>query len=170
MPKKTAQRSKNASKTRAASPSARRAAPARRPAPAPAPAARKSKPKARAASASSADVRLALLARASDVGVWEVHLAHGALDDPRTQWWCSGEFKALIGLAPEATLSSPLGEWAARLRPADRQAFLAGYAAHLADRSGNTPLDVEHEAVTRDVLDFVEDPVGFVERGPLPLG
>lgn len=32
------------------------------------------------------------------------------------------------------------------------------------------PLDVEHEAVTRDVLDFVEDPVGFVERGPLPLG
>ncbi len=31
-------------------------------------------------------------------------------------------------------------------------------------------LDVEHEAVTRDVVDFVEDPVGFTDRGPLPLG
>lgn len=31
------------------------------------------------------------------------------------------------------------------------------------------PLDVEHEAVTRDVLDFVEDPTHFTQRGPQPL-
>ncbi|MEZ4469769.1 MAG: alpha/beta hydrolase [bacterium] len=31
------------------------------------------------------------------------------------------------------------------------------------------PLDVEHAAVIRDVLDFIEDPVEFTRRGPQPL-
>ncbi|MCB9548840.1 MAG: alpha/beta fold hydrolase [Myxococcales bacterium] len=49
------------------------------------------------------------------------------------------------------------------LRTPSRRAIIYPRSWHI------LPLDVEHTAVIRDVLDFVEDPVGFTRRGPQPL-
>lgn len=51
-----------------------------------------------------------------------------------------------------------------RLRTPHRRAIVYPRSWHV------LPLDVDHAAVIRDALAFVEDPAGFTARGPQPLG
>ena len=49
------------------------------------------------------------------------------------------------------------------LRTPHRRAIIYARSWHV------LPLDVDHEAVTRDTLAFIDDPVAFTARGPQPL-
>lgn len=51
-----------------------------------------------------------------------------------------------------------------RLRTPHRRVIIYPRSWHV------LPLDVDHAAVARDTLAFIDDPVGFTTRGPQPLG
>ncbi|XLM21977.1 methyl-accepting chemotaxis protein, partial [Chromobacterium piscinae] len=58
-------------------------------------------------------------------------------------WW-SPQFRRLLGFDSEQEFPDVLESWSNRLHPEDKQAVLNAFAAHLSDRSGQTPYDLEY--------------------------
>ncbi len=93
--------------------------------------------------------RLDLVRRATSDGLWDMQVPDGPVGMEQEIWW-SGQFRSLIGFSDEADFPNVLRSWAERLHPEDREATLAAFAAHLADRSGRTPYDVTYRLACKD--------------------
>ncbi|WP_115045159.1 methyl-accepting chemotaxis protein [Xanthomonas campestris] len=88
--------------------------------------------------------RFELVANSTTDGLWDIGVINGDpshLDSP--VWW-SPQMRALLGFSSEQDFPNVLDSWVACLHPDDKQPTLDAFAAHLADRSGRTPYDVEN--------------------------
>ncbi|HSV70011.1 MAG TPA: PAS domain-containing protein [Methylibium sp.] len=83
-------------------------------------------------------------------GLWDVEVVAGDPVNPRNAFWWSRQLRRLLGFETEADFPNVLDSWASRLHPDDKQPTLDAFVAHLADRSGRTPYDVEYRLRCRD--------------------
>ncbi|WP_254460094.1 methyl-accepting chemotaxis protein [Xanthomonas sacchari] len=88
--------------------------------------------------------RFDLVTSATTDGLWEMSVIAGDPINPSNEFWWSSQFRAMLGFSSELDFPNVLDSWASRLHPEDKQATLDAFAAHLADRSGQTPYDVEY--------------------------
>ncbi|WP_192903568.1 putative bifunctional diguanylate cyclase/phosphodiesterase [Achromobacter aloeverae] len=94
--------------------------------------------------------RFDLIVQATSDGLWDLEIGDSDGSDPDTPCWLSGQFRRLLGYGPLDELPHRLGTWSSRLHPDDRARVLNAFAAHVGDRSGQTPYDVTYRLRCRD--------------------
>ncbi|XLM22672.1 PAS domain-containing protein, partial [Chromobacterium piscinae] len=85
-----------------------------------------------------------LVNRAASEGLWDMSVVAGDPLNPDNVFWWSQTFRALLGFNDHSDFPDVLGSWAGRLHPDDRERVLDAFGAHLNDRSGMTPYDIEY--------------------------
>lgn len=93
-----------------------------------------------ATSVRASEERYALVARATDDGLWDWDVTTGVV-------WYSPRWKAMLGYA-EADVGDAPGEWLDRVHPEDREELAAAIAAQLG--GSRAPLEAEHRIRTAD--------------------
>jgi PAS domain S-box-containing protein len=88
--------------------------------------------------------RYQLMIVASGIGLWDLAVTAGDPVNPASEFWWSDRFRAMLGYTDERDFPNLLGSWASRLHPDDSGWVLDAFAAHLNDRTGRTPYDVEY--------------------------
>ncbi|MDR0496121.1 MAG: PAS domain-containing protein, partial [Treponema sp.] len=68
--------------------------------------------------------------------------------DNRLTW--SKEFRHMLGFTDEADFPNVLSSWSNRLHSDDRERTLNAFAAHMTDRSGKTPYDLEYRLMLKN--------------------
>lgn len=77
-------------------------------------------------------------------GLWDMEVIAGDPVNPKNPFWWSPQFRRLLGFETVQEFPDVLDSWASRLHPEDKERSLAAFGAHLNDRSGNTPFDIEY--------------------------
>ncbi|MDN0073423.1 PAS domain-containing protein [Crenobacter sp. SG2303] len=83
-------------------------------------------------------------------GLWDMEVVAGDPINPKNAFWWSRQFRQLLGFANQADFPDVLDSWASRLHPDDKDSTLKAFEAHLTDRSGKTPYDVEYRLKCKD--------------------
>jgi PAS domain-containing protein len=94
--------------------------------------------------------RFALSREMLSEGIWDLAVVAGDPVNPANAFWWSPELRRLLGFETEAEFPNVLKSWASRLHPDDAEATLAAFMAHLTDKSGMTPYDVEFRLRCKD--------------------
>ncbi|WP_211234064.1 methyl-accepting chemotaxis protein [Chitinilyticum litopenaei] len=94
--------------------------------------------------------RFELVNRATSEGLWDMTVVAGDPLNPANRFWWSAGFRKLLGFSNAGEFPDVLGSWANRLHPDDKERVLAAFAAHLQDRSGRTPYNIEYRLQCRD--------------------
>jgi PAS domain S-box-containing protein len=89
--------------------------------------------------------RFELINEASSVGLWDMTVIAGDPVNPKNEFWWSQQFRQMLGYTDEKDFPNILDSWASRLHPNDKERVLTAFAAHLNDRSGRTPYDIEYQ-------------------------
>ena len=88
--------------------------------------------------------RYQLMIAASNIGLWDLAVIAGDPVNPASEFWWSDHFREMLGFTDEHDFPNVLGSWASRLHPDDSGWVLDAFAAHLNDKSGRTPYDIEY--------------------------
>ena len=83
-------------------------------------------------------------------GLWDMSVIAGDPINPSNVFWWSDQVRALLGFQDERDFPDVLDSWASRLHPEDKERALTAFAAHISDRSGRTPFDIEYRLQRKD--------------------
>ncbi|WP_275638105.1 PAS domain-containing protein [Chromobacterium sphagni] len=86
--------------------------------------------------------RFDLVNRAASEGLWDMSVVAGDPVNPNNVFWWSSTFRSLLGFHDPRDFPDVLASWANRLHPDNRPRTLDAFAAHLNDRSAQTPYDI----------------------------
>jgi len=81
---------------------------------------------------------------ASNIGLWDMSVIAGDPVNPSNEFWWSDHFRRMLGFRDTSDFPNVLDSWASRLHPDDSGWVLEAFAAHLNDRTGRTPYDVQY--------------------------
>lgn len=85
-----------------------------------------------------------LMFDASSEGLWFMHIPTEGEIDINTPFIWSQRFRQMLGYNDHSDFPDILGSWSQKLHPEDHDWVFAAFAAHLGDKSGNTPYDVSY--------------------------
>jgi PAS domain S-box-containing protein len=94
--------------------------------------------------------RFELVNQAASEGLWDMTVVAGDPVNMNNQFWWAPRFRTMLGFTDENDFPNVLGSWANRLHPDDKERTLTAFAAHLNDRSGKTPYDIEYQLQRKD--------------------
>lgn len=77
-------------------------------------------------------------------GLWDMEYPADGELLPDTPFWWSEHFRKLLGFRDETDFPNILDSWGSRLHRDDKDRTFAAFAAHLKDKSGQTPYDIEY--------------------------
>ena len=83
-------------------------------------------------------------------GLWDLEVVAGDPVNPRNEFWWSQQFRRLLGYETEAEFPNVLDSWASKLHPEDAERVVGAFTAHLGDRTGRTPYDLEYRLRCKD--------------------
>ncbi|MDL2336591.1 MAG: PAS domain-containing protein [Pseudomonadota bacterium] len=83
-------------------------------------------------------------------GLWDLEVVAGDPVNPKSAFWWSQQFRRLLGYETEAEFPDVLDSWSSRLHPEDIERVLAAFTAHLTDRTGRTPYNVDYRLKCKD--------------------
>lgn len=77
-------------------------------------------------------------------GLWDIEVVAGDPANPNNTIWWSSQMRRLLGCSTVEEFPNTLESWTSRLHPDDSARAIAAFVAHVDDRSGSTPFDVEY--------------------------
>ncbi|KPC30041.1 Methyl-accepting chemotaxis protein [Pseudomonas syringae pv. cilantro] len=77
-------------------------------------------------------------------GLWDMEVIAGDPVNSKNPFWWSPQFRKLLGFETVEEFPDVLDSWASRLHPEDKAQSLSAFSAHLTDRTGKTPFDIEY--------------------------
>jgi len=83
-------------------------------------------------------------------GLWDLEVVAGDPVNPRNAFWWSDQFRRLLGYENAQEFPDVLDSWASKLHPDDAQRTVDAFTAHLTDRTGRTPYDLEYRLLCKD--------------------
>lgn len=83
-------------------------------------------------------------------GLWDMEVVAGDPVNPGNAFWWSDQFRRLLGFDGVHDFPDVLDSWASRLHPEEKNHVISAFAAHLNDRSGRTPYDIEYRLKLKD--------------------
>ena len=95
-------------------------------------------------------MRLQLLMKSIDIALWDMVVDPNDPTGENNVFWWSQEFRALLGFSNENDFPNRLSSWSERLHPEDKDRTLNAFAAHLNDRTGRTPFNVEYRIMKKN--------------------
>ena len=90
----------------------------------------------------TAALRLNLLQKSINVALWDMEVDPKDPVGGSNEFWWSPEFRNMLGFSGERDFPNVLSSWSERLHPEDKEKTLKAFAAHLVDRTGNTPYNI----------------------------
>jgi len=100
--------------------------------------------------AKDAEIRLDLVTKAIQVGLWDMTVVEGDPVNPANEFIWSDEFRRMLGFNDENDFPNVLDSWASRIHPDEKEWVLKAFADHLTDHSGRTPYDIEYRVQHKD--------------------
>ncbi|ATE53546.1 methyl-accepting chemotaxis protein [Actinosynnema pretiosum] len=88
--------------------------------------------------------RYGLMIKASDIGLWDMSVVAGDPVNASNEFWWSDHLRKMLGFTDERDFPNVLDSWASRLHPDEKDSVLGAFAAHLNDRTGRIPYDIEY--------------------------
>jgi PAS domain S-box-containing protein len=83
-------------------------------------------------------------------GLWDLEVVAGDPVNPKNAFWWSDQFRRLLGYTNAQEFPDVLDSWASKLHPEDAQRTVDAFTAHLTDRTGRTPYDLEYRLLCKD--------------------
>jgi PAS domain S-box-containing protein len=83
-------------------------------------------------------------------GLWDLEVVAGDPVNPKNAFWWSDQFRRLLGYKNVQEFPDVLDSWASKLHPDDAQRTVDAFTAHLTDRTGRTPYDLEYRLLCKD--------------------
>lgn len=77
-------------------------------------------------------------------GLWDIEVVAGDPANPKNTIWWSSQMRRLLGYTTAEEFPNTLESWTSRLHPEDSTRAIGAFVAHVDDRSGKTPFDVEY--------------------------
>ncbi|WP_277933720.1 MULTISPECIES: PAS domain-containing protein [unclassified Pseudomonas] len=77
-------------------------------------------------------------------GLWDIEVVAGDPANPTNTIWWSSQMRRLLGCSTVEEFPNTLESWTSRLHPEDSARAIAAFVAHVDDRSGKTPFDVDY--------------------------
>lgn len=90
------------------------------------------------------DLRLNLVTKAINVGLWDMTVQEGDPVNPNNEFIWSDEFRRMLGYRDENDFPNVLNSWASLLHPEESDGVIQVLVDHLSDHSGGTPYDIEY--------------------------
>ncbi|MFC3770435.1 PAS domain-containing methyl-accepting chemotaxis protein [Paenibacillus sp. GCM10012303] len=100
-------------------------------------------------SAQDTEIRLDLVTKAIQVGLWDMLVIAGDPINPNNEFIWSDEIRRLLGYNDESDFPNILNSWASRIHPEDQEWVMKAFADHLNDHSGKTPYDIEYRLIKK---------------------
>ena len=94
--------------------------------------------------------RVQLIIKAVKIVSWDMEVVAGDPVNPLNTFWWSQEFRDLLGFRDEQDFPNVLSSWSDQIHPEDADRVVAAFAAHMTDRSGRTPFDLEYRLRKKD--------------------
>jgi len=91
-----------------------------------------------------------LASDALNVALWDMDVVDGDPVNPNNRFKWSQEFRHMLGFTDESDFPDILSSWSDRLHPDDKRMTLKAFAAHITDRSGKTPYELEYRLMHKD--------------------
>ena len=88
--------------------------------------------------------RVDLVTDSTTDGLWDIGIVAGDPTHPDNVFWSSPQVRRLLGFTSEQDFPNLLSSWADRLHPEDAQRTFDAFSAHVNDRSGRTPYNLEY--------------------------
>ena len=88
------------------------------------------------------DLRLGLLKTSMQIALWDMIVDPSDVTGANNAFWWSPEFRQMLGFEGEHDFPNILSSWSDRLHPEDKEIALSAFAAHLNDRTGKTPYNL----------------------------
>jgi len=88
--------------------------------------------------------KLHLAVQATKIGLWDMEVNHEDPVNPNNTLNFSNELRHMLGFTDETDFPNLISSWSDRIHPEDKEATLSAFAAHLLDKTGGTPYDVEN--------------------------
>ncbi|MDR0221553.1 MAG: PAS domain-containing protein, partial [Lachnospiraceae bacterium] len=90
-------------------------------------------------------LRIKLLLGGMGAGLWDMVLPPDREHfEGENEFWWSDEFRHMLGFQDENDFPNIHASWSDRIHPADKEGVFAAVSAHIYDKSGQTPLDMEY--------------------------
>ncbi|NWF10418.1 PAS domain-containing methyl-accepting chemotaxis protein [Pseudomonas salomonii] len=77
-------------------------------------------------------------------GLWDIEIVAGDPANPKNTIWWSPQMRRLLGCNTIEEFPDTLESWTSRLHPDDSARAIGAFVAHVDDRSGKTPFDVDY--------------------------
>lgn len=77
-------------------------------------------------------------------GLWDIEVVAGDPVNPKNTIWWSSQMRRLLGYNSVEEFPNTLESWTSRLHPDDTTRAIGAFVAHVDDRSGKTPFDVDY--------------------------
>nr|WP_315975596.1 PAS domain-containing protein [Pseudomonas sp. 14P_5.3_Bac1] len=77
-------------------------------------------------------------------GLWDIEVVASDPANPTNTIWWSSQMRRLLGCSTVEEFPNTLESWTSRLHPDDSARAIAAFVAHVDDRSGKTPFDVDY--------------------------
>jgi len=112
-----------------------------------------------------------IVSDALGVALWDMDVVGGDPVNPNNKFYWSPEFRRMLGFNDENDFPDVLSSWSDRLHPDDKDETINAFAAHMTDRSGRTPYDIEYRCMLKNGEYHIFHAFGNTMRGPggIPL-
>ncbi|WP_208941475.1 methyl-accepting chemotaxis protein [Paracidovorax avenae] len=94
-------------------------------------------------------IRFDLVNQSASEGLWDMAYPADGNVQPQTPFWWSDQFRKLLGYQDETDFPNVLDSWGSLLHPEDKDPTFEAFAAHLMDKTGKTPYDLEYRCKVR---------------------
>ena len=93
--------------------------------------------------------KLHLMVKATNIGLWDMGMVNGDPSDPNNEFNFSDEFRHLLGFENEVDFPNKFKSQVDCMHPDDREYVMDVFRAHVLDRTGNTPYDLEYRMIKK---------------------
>ncbi|MDR0444188.1 MAG: PAS domain-containing protein, partial [Treponema sp.] len=91
-----------------------------------------------------------LTSEALGIALWDMDVVEGDPVNPNNKFTWSHEFRQMLGFSDEADFPNILSSWSGRLHPEDQKRTLDAFEAHMTDRTGKIPYDLEYRLMLKN--------------------
>jgi len=94
--------------------------------------------------------KLNLMVQGAHIALWDMEINKDNPTDFTNTIIYADEFRHMLGYADETDFPNVLSSWSDKLHPEDKERSINAFSAHMLDKTGNTPFDIEYRLLKKD--------------------
>jgi len=94
--------------------------------------------------------KLNLMVKGAHIALWDMEINKDNPTDFANAIVYADEFRYMLGYSDETDFPNVLSSWSDKLHPEDKDRAVNAFSAHMLDKTGKTPFDVEYRLLKKD--------------------